>query len=134
MGPVRPFIFKKLLELDEKDKEWVLDYLCSGKGVIPYQMIADFDYLSIAPEDCDFFKQDLFYSSLKDSQISTEDHKNVKKFYTLLNLKNLRELNRIYNFQDTIILCEIFEHRSDIFQKLFKYNPKKCNSASSFSG
>ena len=40
----------------------------------------------------------------------------------------------IYNFQDTAILCEIFESRSALFQKLFKYNPKKCNSASSFSG
>ena len=25
------FLFKKLLEFDEKNKEWVLDYLCSGK-------------------------------------------------------------------------------------------------------
>ena len=44
------------------------------------------------------------------------------------------DLNRIYNFQDTAILCEIFEQRSSLLQKLFKYNAKKCNSASSFSG
>ena len=44
------------------------------------------------------------------------------------------DLNRIYNFQDTAILCEIFEQRSTLLQKLFKYNAKKCNSASSFSG
>lgn len=72
------FITKELLNLDEQDKEWVLDYLCSGKGVIPYQMITDFDSLSITPSDGHL--KDLFYSSLKDSQISTEDYENVKKF------------------------------------------------------
>ena len=42
------------------------------------------------------------------------------------------ELNKIFN-SDTIILCEIFEQRSEYLQKLFKYNPRKCNCASSFS-
>ena len=51
-----------------------------------------------------------------------------------MKLKNLGELNKIYNFQDTIILCEIFEQRSEHLQKRFKYNPRKCNSTSSFSG
>ena len=40
----------------------------------------------------------------------------------------------MYNFQDTIIICEIFEQRSSRLQETFKYNPRKCNSASSFSG
>ena len=44
------------------------------------------------------------------------------------------ELNQIYNFQDTIFLCEIFENRADLFKSIFKYNPRKCNIASSFSG
>ena len=51
-----------------------------------------------------------------------------------MKLKNLDELNKIYNFQDTIILCEIFEQRSEHLKTLFKYNPCKYNSASSFSG
>ena len=59
---------------------------------------------------------------------------NVNKFYQTMKLKNLDELNKIYNFQDIIILCEIFEQRSDDLQNLFKYNPRKCNSTSSFSG
>ena len=54
--------------------------------------------------------------------------------YQIIRLKDLGELNKIYNFQDTIILCEIFEQHSDRLQQLFKYNPRKCNSASSFSG
>ena len=51
-----------------------------------------------------------------------------------MKLKNLGELNKIYNFQDTIILCEIFKQRSEHLKKLFKYNPCKCNSTSSFCG
>ena len=50
-----------------------------------------------------------------------------------MNLENLGELNKIYNFQNAIISCEIFEQRSHHLQKMFKCNPKKCNSASSFS-
>ena len=44
------------------------------------------------------------------------------------------DLNRICNFQDTAILCEIFEQRCLLLQKLFKFNPRKCNRARSFSG
>ena len=51
-----------------------------------------------------------------------------------MKLKNLGELNSIYNFQDNIILCEIFEQRSELLQEIFEYNSRKCNSASSFFG
>ena len=66
--------------------------------------------------------------------MSTEEYKNVKKFYSIVKLPNLGELNQTYNFQDTITLAEIFEQRSELLRKIFKYNPRKCNSASSFSG
>ena len=51
-----------------------------------------------------------------------------------MKLKNLGELNKLYSFQDTIYLCEIFENCSFHLQKLFKYNPPKCNSAIFCSG
>ena len=51
-----------------------------------------------------------------------------------MKLSNLGELNQIYNFQDTIILREILEQRSCLFQKMFKYNRRKYDSASSFFG
>ena len=121
--------------LTEKDEEWVMDYLSSGKGMIPYQMIMDFNSLEIKPKHHDgFLKHSDFYSSLKEKNISNEEYENVKRFFTVLRLKTLGDLNRIYNFQDTAILCEIFEERATLLQKLFKFNAKKCNSASSFSG
>ena len=81
-----------------------------------------------------FFKKKDFYSSLKEKDISDEEYENVKKFFKLLRLKTLGEMNRIYNFQDTAIFCEIFEERASLLEKLFKFNARKCNSASSFSG
>ena len=37
------FLAEKLMLLTDEDEKWVLDYLSSGKGMIPYQMITDFD-------------------------------------------------------------------------------------------
>ena len=111
----------------------MLDYLASGEGMIPYQMITEFDSLEIKPKD-DFFDQKDFYSSLKEKDISTEKYENVKSFFKLLRLKTLGDMNRIYNFQDMLILYEIFEQRTALLQEIFKYNPRKCNTASSFSG
>ena len=99
---------KIVLFLTETEKEWVLNYLSSGKGTIPYELITTFDSLSIFP-DKEFFEPHQFYSSMKDSVLSTEEYENVKKFDTILKFSNLGELNQIYNFQNTIILCEIFE-------------------------
>ena len=50
--------------------------------------------------------------------MTKEQYDNVKKFHLTLKLKDLGELNKIYNFLDTIILCEIFEQRSEHLQKL----------------
>ena len=118
--------------MNQTDQEWVLNYISSGKGTIPYQLISDFDSLNISPEK-EFLSYDNFYSHLKDSMISEEDYENVKKFYILLKMSNLGELNKIYNFQGTMILCEIFEQRSDLLKGIFKCNPRKCSIANSFS-
>lgn len=41
-----------------------------------------------------------------------EEYENVKKFYQAMTLQDLCELNKIYNFQDIVILSEMFEQRS----------------------
>ena len=88
----RGFLAEKLMFLTEEDEKWVLDYLSSGKGMIPYQMITDFDSLKIAPENV-FFEREDFYLSLKEREISFEEYENVKIFFTVLRLKTLRDLN-----------------------------------------
>ena len=52
----------------------------------------------------------------------------------MLRLEKLSDLKNIYNFQDTIILCEIFENRTPEMMKKTLYNPQKCTSVSWFSG
>lgn len=77
--------------LNDEDEKWVLDYLASGKGMIPYQMINDFESLTIWPEK-DFFKYEDFYSSLKEKNISMEEYENIKKFFMVYRLKTLGDL------------------------------------------
>ena len=55
----------KLNVLTEKDQEWVLDYLSTGKGTILYEMIARYHSVGISPEKGTFFLLYHFYSSLK---------------------------------------------------------------------
>ena len=74
----------------EKDEKWVLNYLVSGKGTIPYSLKRN-----ISEE---FFSYEDFYSDLKEKNISKEEYENVKKFCKILKLKTLGDLNRIYNF------------------------------------
>ena len=76
--------------LNDEQEKWVLDYLASGEGMIPYQMITEFSSLEIKPKD-DFFEKKDFYSSLKEKDISAEEYENVKKFFKLLRLKTLGE-------------------------------------------
>ena len=124
-----------LLRKYGREREWILDYLASGKGTIPYQTITDLDSLSKRPPcDSDFFDNESFSSILREKNISEEEYENVKKNFKILKLETLGDLNRIYNIQDTLILCEIFEQRSQLLQELFKFNPRKCYSTTAFSG
>ena len=97
-------------------------------------MITRYNFLDILPEDGNFFLPHHLYSSLKDDVMTTEEYEIQKKNYQTIKLKDLGELNKIYNFQDTISACEIFEKWSEHLQKHFKYNPHNCNCASWFSG
>ena len=72
-------------------------------------MITRYNSLDISPDNGNFFLLHNFYSSLKDDIMTLEEYENVKRFYLTMKLKNLGELNKIYNFQETVILCEIFE-------------------------
>ena len=49
--------------LPSNDQNWILDYLCGGKGVIPYEKIKIHQDQESIPEN-DFFSKTEFYSSL----------------------------------------------------------------------
>lgn len=111
--PCRKFIEKNdtyscvFNSLSEGNNNWVLDYLCGGKGIIPYKIIKTFDDVDCAPESESFTKTE-FYSSLRNKIINNEDYENVKDFWWRLCLKKL--------------------------MRKFSYNPRKCTSDSSLSG
>ena len=108
------------------------DYLCGGKGVIPYKKIKSHEDLDATLEG-NLFSKTEFISSLKNEIIDDESYERVKKFWKLIRLNKLSELNDIYNFQDTIILCKIFENKAIEIMQKFLYSLLKCTSASLLS-
>ena len=75
-----------------------------------------------------------FFSELKQSAVNDEDYENSKYLYQTLKMRNLGDLNDLYNTQDVILLTEITESRFQVMQNTHDFNPRKCNSASSMSG
>ena len=49
-------------------------------------------------------------------------------------MRNLSDMNDLYNAQDVILLCESIENRFQLMQGKYGFNPRKCNSASTLSG
>ena len=52
-----------------------------------------------------------------------------KKNYTLLKMRDLSDLNNLYNSQDVVLLLEIIENRFQAMYEKSIYNSRKCNSA-----
>ena len=102
--------------LIEKDQNKILDIIAEGKGAMPYEKITDINSLEIAPDET-FFKHTEFYSSLNQTNISFDIYENMKYLYETLKIRNLGDMNDLYNVQDVIFLCEIIENR---FQQITK--------------
>ena len=98
-----------------------------------YEKIVDINSLELIPEK-EFFDHIEFFSKLNGCNISSEIYENMKYLYTILRMRNLGDMNDLYNMQDVILLCEIIENRFEKMHKKFGFNPRKCNSASTLSG
>ena len=90
--------------------------------------------MKFKPEDGVFFTKDEFYSTLKGKSISDEEYENPKLLYTKQKIMDMSDLNDLYNAQNVILLCKIFENQFQIMYRKNMYNPRKVNSASKFSG
>ena len=122
-------------KLTYEQRKKVVEIISSGKGVIPYEKIETINSLStVKPENGIFFSKDEFFSTLKDKEVDNESYENAKKLFILLQMRNLSDLNDLYNVQDVIILLEIIENRFQIIQDKTNYNPRIINSASKLSG
>ena len=121
-------------DLDFLQKNKVIDIVVSGKGIIPYEKIETIESLSRKPEDGVFFTRDEFYSSLKAESVDEISYQNAKTLFLTLKMRDLSDLNDLYNAQDVIILLEIIENRFQQIQDMTDYNPRIINSASKLSG
>ena len=119
--------------LDQNNKNKILEIISKGKGSIPYELIADIHSLDITPEKF-FFNYTESYSKLNSCNIPMEIYEDMKFLYETLKMRNLGDMNDLYNMQDVILLCEIIENRFEKMHKKFGFNPRKCNSASTLSG
>ena len=113
--------------LSEPETREVLDIIVSGKGIIPYEKINSIDSLNIKLENGIFFSKDEFYSTLKGKAAGDDEYENSKKLYALLKMRDLSDLNDLYNAQDVILLLEIIENRFQSMQDKTMFNPRKCN-------
>ena len=87
------------------------------------------DSLNIKPENGKFFSKDEFYSTFKGKAVGADEYNNSKILYALLKMRDLSDLNGLYNAQDVILLLEIMENRFQAMHNKSMYNPRKCNSA-----
>ena len=49
-------------------------------------------------------------------------------------MRNLGDMNDLYNTQDIILFCETIENRFQLMHDKYGLNPRKCSSASSLRG
>ena len=82
-----------------------------GKGIIPYEKIVDMNSMFLTPENNVFFEKTEFYSDLKQKAVSDSDYESSFYLYRTLKIRNLGDMNDLYNAQDVILLCEIGENR-----------------------
>ena len=89
--------------------------------------------MNLKLEDEIVFTKDAFYSTLKGKSISDEEYENSKMLYTELKMRDMSDLNDLYNAQDVILLCWIFKNWLQVMYEKNMYNPRKVNAASKLS-
>ena len=119
--------------LPPSKKEKILKITCEGKGVIPYEIVTGMDSFFLQPEN-HFWSKTEFYSELKQKTVGDEEYEDSKFLYQTLRMRNLGDLNDLYNAQDVILLSQLIENRFQFMQDRYGFNPRKYNSASSLSG
>ena len=81
--------------------------------------------MNLKPKHAIFFTKDEFYCTLKEKSISDEEYDNSEMLYTELNMTDMSDLNDLYNAQDVILLCEIFENRFQVIYEKICIIPEK---------
>ena len=115
-------------------KNMILEIIAEGKGIIPYEKIVDMNSMFSTPENDVFFEESEFCSNLKQKAVSDSDYESSFFLYKTLKIRNLGDMNDLYNAQYVILLCEIAENRFQFMHDQYGFHPRKCNAASTLSG
>ena len=59
------------------------------------------------PEDQTFFEMSKFYSDLKQKSVSKDNSDKSEYLNLTPKMRNLSDMNNLYNAQDIILLCEV---------------------------
>ena len=129
-----PYFFEVWKYLGNSQKNKVLEIIAEGKGIIPYENIVDLNSMFLTPENDVFFEKSEFYSNLKEKTVSDSGYESSFFLYRTLKMRNLGDMNDLYNAQDIVLLCEIGENRFQFMHDQYGFNPRKCNSSSTLSG
>ena len=62
--------------------------------------------------------------------MSDSDYESSFYIYSTLKMRNLGDMNDLYNAQDVILLCQIGKNRFQFMHYRYGFNPRKCNSTS----
>ena len=88
----------KYLGLLQKEKH--LNTVAGGKGIIQYKKIIDTNNMSLTPENGILFEKSEFHSDLKQKSVKNEDYDSSLHLYKNLKMRNLGDMNDLYNAQD----------------------------------
>ena len=95
-------VWKYLLD-SQKNK--TLEIIAEDKGILPYEK------MFLTPENDAFFEKSEFYSNLKQKAVNDSDYESSFFLYNSLKMRNLGDMNDLYNAQDVVLLYEIAENR-----------------------
>ena len=71
---------------------------------------------------------------LKKQTFSDSDYESSFYLYRTLKIRNLVDMNDLYNAQEVIMLCELGKNRFQFMHDRYGFNPRQCKSASTLSG
>ena len=101
-----------------EDKNHVADLLIR-KGIYPYDYISDlskYTETSLPPPEA-------FEDTLKREQISEQDYQDALTVWKELDVKDMSDYTKIYNFQDVFLLLDSFNKLRDAFHGDFELDP-----------